>query len=238
MKILILGTARSGSNWVYDSLVKYAAPDQHNSDSDYFYVDTQRKIPTRWNEPFSDSVSDCNQNWQACLKPDNWVIKSLAHHHTIHYDSMIMQAIRSSDYTVKLMRHPKSIVISTIAAQAANLWGEYSLHKNLKINEEQIKDAVMGMLEETKQLHTLPCDTTIYYEDLTTPQQIYNSIVGPSHTVQNAVDNTKHFVKPNDIYLNDPDWVNGVIDYEIKNNNSKHVSNYPRLFDINRYRKK
>ena len=237
MKILILGTARSGSNWVYDSLVKYAAPHQDDSESDYFYVDTQRKIPTRWNEPFSDSVGNCNQNWQACMKADSWVIKSLAHHHTIHYDSMTMQAIRSSDYTVKLMRHPKSIVISTIAAEVSNLWGGYSSHTDLKISQKQISNAVQGMLKETKMLHTLPCDRTVYYEDLSSPQHIYNSIVRTDQTASTQVENSKEFAKPNQILLHDPEWVDLTIDQEIQSLNSAHISSYPRQFDINRYKR-
>lgn len=235
MKILILGTARSGSNWVYDSLVKHIAPHQHDSNSDYFYVDTQRKIPVRWNEPFSDSVSDRNQNWQACMRPNSWVIKSLAHHHTIHYDSMTMQAIRSSDCTVKLMRHPKSIVISTIAATVSNLWGGYSSHIDLKISQEQISHAVQGMLEETKMLHTLPCDRTVYYEDLLSSSHIYNSVVHRDQVINAHIENSKEFTKPNQILLQDPEWVDSMIDQQIQLFSSAHISSYPRQFDITRY---
>ena len=223
-KILIVSQPRSGSTWVYDSLCQYINPTQTQSHSD-----NQRTI---WDEPFSDSVQDWKQNFNAIVNSDAWVIKTLVQHHKLHNQQQVLQLMREADCVVKLLRHPKSITISKIAAEASNLYGDYTYHDNLVVNEKQIIDGVAKTDKYYNRLVAQPADCAIYYEDLKSPRHIYSLITNTDKVELHHKNNSDTHSKQNHIYLDDAHWVNRYMD-KISNN----WDLYPRTFDITRYSK-
>ncbi len=221
-KILIVSQPRSGSTWVYDSLCQYITKLQLQSQSAHY--------PIVWDEPFSDSVQNWQQNFETIINSDCWVVKTLVHHHSIQNQQHVLRLMREADCVVKLLRHPTAITISKIAAEVSNLYGNYTYHDNLVVNEKQIINNVSKTQTYYDRLIATPADCTLYYEDLKSPRHIYSIVTGQDKSTVAHRQNTDTHSKQNHIYLEDAHWVNRYI-----NKTQQTFVDYPRPFDITRY---
>lgn len=172
MKIVILSTARSGSTWLYHTLMQYVAPQQTELETTGIIFD----------EVFG-SKQDIEHIQRSCeyiINQPNWVVKVLIEDVHTQAKDLLSQLIKHSDRTVKLVRDPAQKTFSRLIAIADDQWHgkEYRLKQLPEFTDEQVFNHTKETIITTIALDYFPCDVCIDYAEMQYPRQIYSIATG------------------------------------------------------------
>lgn len=171
MKIVILSNARSGSTWLYNTLMNYLAPQQAGEPDGRVYDEVFAK---------KRNLQHIHSDIEHMLQQPNWVIKVLVEDIHPQAQQQFTDCIRHSDRVVKLVRDPAQITFSRIISKHDQQWGEksYRLLDIPTVSEDQLRSNVMETIVSCRTLQQFPCDTQIDYADMQFPRQILSMATG------------------------------------------------------------
>lgn len=173
MKILIVGTPRSGSTYLFNVLSQYYLEEM--------VLDSLRYHEYLMDEPFSQYSNNYAAQktiFDKLSKMESWVVKM----HSSQIDSVnhkwITKLYKQADIIVKLTRKDfPAQVRSLCIAQALNDWGHHDV-KNIHVSKQIFVDSYMQCLYDSLSLKSVPHDVVIDYDNLTSPQDIIYHITG------------------------------------------------------------
>ena len=173
MKILIITSNRSGSTYLYQSLMEYVAPKQKIIDNGHT-IEFNEAISEDW------SLLRNKNNVAHVLSYPNWVIKILVEDINNDRCGLMWDLYKQCDIAVKLTRNRYERTISRMLAKIDDNWDYKGVvdTKDWVVDYDTIVKEVDFTNISSQQLFSMPADLVIDYKQLDYPRQIYGLVTG------------------------------------------------------------
>ena len=187
MKILIVGSARTGTTYLHRVLVNYFRKDilKDTICSDLNFTQWSNKI---MDEPFcrlDNSVFEQKSSFEQIIKLNSWVIKLHVDHMTEYNYKWITQLYKQADIIVKIVRSDIfGTIYSLSIAETLGHFGE-NFDKEVILDRTTVLTATDDVYRNMIKLESVPHNIQIDYQDLGSPAEVVKLVLG--------VDNVNEF---------------------------------------------
>ena len=186
MKILIVGSPRTGTTYLLHVLARYfmhdITKDMPNVNHENFITVMDKFL----DEPFSDfnSVFEIKQKFDTIMKLPSWVIKIHSSHITTDTNKWITRLYKDADIIVKLTRKDiRGTMLSHCIAMTKKSYTDN--HGTVYVDPQIVHDSIVCAYSDQVTLQNVPYDIQIDYDDLKkmTPDEILFYITGLNREV-------------------------------------------------------